>query len=40
VALKLGVNHKTAMRALMRLALTREDVHYKNSGRIHMFWRE
>jgi len=39
VALKLGITHKTALRALMHLALTREDVRYKNSGRIHIFWR-
>lgn len=40
VARKLGIAHKTALRALMHLALTRDDVFYKNSGRIHLFWRE
>ena len=40
VAKKLEISHKTALRALMHLALTKEDVHYKNSGRIHLFWRE
>jgi len=39
-AKKLDISHKTALRALMHLALTREDVHYKNSGRIHLFWIE
>lgn len=36
LAVKLGITHKTA---LMHLALIREDVHYKNSSRIHIFWR-
>jgi len=40
VTKKLEISHKTALRALMHLALTREDVHYKNSGRIHLFWKE
>jgi Mn-dependent DtxR family transcriptional regulator len=40
VAKKLGINYKTAKDALMRLAITKKDVHYKNSGRIHIFWRE
>jgi len=40
VAKKLEISHKTALRSLMHLALTREDVKYKNSGRIHIFWRE
>jgi len=40
VAKKLGVTQKTAQRVLMHLALTREDVKYKNSGRIHIFWKE
>lgn len=39
VAIKLGIDHKTALEALMRLALKKEDVKYKNSGRIHLFWR-
>jgi len=39
VAKKLEVSHKTALRALMHLALTRQDVFYKNSGRIHLFWK-
>ena len=40
VAKKLEISHKTALRALMHLALIKEDVYYKNSGRIHLFWRE
>jgi Mn-dependent DtxR family transcriptional regulator len=40
VAKKLRINYKTAKDALMRLAITKKDVHYKNSGRIHIFWRE
>jgi len=39
VAKKLGVTYKTAQRALMHLALTKKDVAYKNSGRIHIFWK-
>jgi predicted ArsR family transcriptional regulator len=39
VANKIGVTHKTAQRVLMQLALTKQDVRYKNSGRIHLFWR-
>ena len=40
VAKKLGINYKTAKDVLMHLALTRKDVRYKSSGRIHIFWRE
>lgn len=40
IALKVGVSHKTAKNALMELALTRTDVRYRNSGRIHLFWRK
>jgi len=39
VAGKLGISHKTAQRALMHLALTKNDIKYKNSGRIHLFWK-
>ena len=39
VAKKLEISHKTALRALMHLALTKEEVFYKNSGRIHLFWK-
>ena len=39
IALKIDVSHKTAQRILMHLALTREDIKYKNSGRIHLFWK-
>lgn len=39
VAKKLGITHKTAKDALMHLAVTRKDVRYKNSGRIHIFWK-
>ena len=40
VAKKLGVNFKTAKDVLMHLAVTRKDVRYKASGRIHIFWRK
>ena len=40
VAKMLKVSHKTALTSLMQLALTKEEVHYKSSGRIHLFWRE
>ena len=39
VAIKLGIAHKTALKALMHLALTKSDIRYKNSGRIHLFWK-
>jgi len=39
VAIKLRISHKTASKALMRLALTEGDVKYKNSGRTHLFWK-
>lgn len=39
IAKKLGINYKTAKDALMHLTVTRKDVRYKNSGRIHMFWK-
>lgn len=38
-ARKLGISHKTAKDVLMSLAITRGDVRYRNSGRIHLFWR-
>jgi len=40
VARKLRISHKTAQRVLMHLALTKNDVRYKNSGRIYMFWKK
>ena len=40
VAKKLEISHKTALRVLMHLALIEGDVKYKNSGRIHLFWKE
>ena len=40
VAKRVGVACKTAQRALMHLALTKKDVAYKNSGRIHWFYKE
>ncbi len=39
IAKKFEVSHKTALRALMHLALTKDDMQYKNSGRIHLFWK-
>jgi len=38
VANNLGISYKTAQKALLELAATREDVAYKKSGRIHLFW--
>jgi hypothetical protein len=40
IAKKAKVTHKTAVRILMHLALTKNDVRYKNSGRIHLFWKK
>lgn len=40
IARKLGITQRTAQRVLMHLALTKDDVKYKNSGRIHIFWKE
>ena len=40
IAKEIEVSHKTAQRVLMHLALTRDDVRYKNSGRIHLFWKK
>ena len=37
IAKRFEVSHKTALRALMHLALIKDDVGYKNSGRIHLF---
>lgn len=39
IAKKLEISHKTALRSLMHLALTKKNVAYKNSGRIHLFWK-
>jgi len=39
IAKKLGISHKTAQRILMQLALIKDDIKYKNSGRIHLFWK-
>ena len=39
IAKKVEVTHKTAQRVLMHLALTKDHVRYKNSGRIHLFWK-
>jgi Mn-dependent DtxR family transcriptional regulator len=39
VALKLKITQKTAQKTLMQLALTKSEVKYKNSGRIHLFWK-
>lgn len=39
IAKKVGVTYKTAQRVLMHLALTRDDVAYRNSGRINLFWK-
>jgi hypothetical protein len=40
VARRLGINYKTTKDALMHPAITRRDVHYRKSGRIHIIWRE
>jgi len=39
VAKKLRISHKTAKDVLMHLTITRDEVNYKNSGRIHLFWK-
>lgn len=39
IAQKLGITQKTAQQVLMHLALTKESVKYKQSGRIHIFWK-
>jgi len=39
IAQKLNITQKTAQKTLMQLALTKRDVKYKNSGRIHLFWK-
>jgi Mn-dependent DtxR family transcriptional regulator len=39
IAKRLGITHKTSKDALMHLAVTKKDVRYKNSGRIHLFWK-
>jgi len=39
VAQKLNITQKTAQKTLMQLALTKSEVKYKNSGRIHLFWK-
>jgi Mn-dependent DtxR family transcriptional regulator len=38
IAKRLGVSHKTAKDVLMHLTITKPEVRYKNSGRIHLFW--
>jgi hypothetical protein len=40
IAQKLGITQKTAQQTLMQLALTRQDIKYKLSGRIHLFWKK
>jgi len=40
VITKLKISHKKTFRALMNLVSTKEGIYYKNSGRIHHFWRE
>lgn len=39
IAKALRITHKTAQKVLMHLALTKNDIRYKNSGRIYMFWK-
>ena len=39
IAKKVRVTQKTAQRILMHLVPTRDDVRYKNSGRVHLFWK-
>jgi len=38
IANKLNISFKTAQRALLELAATKDDIGYKKSGRIHLFW--
>jgi len=40
IAEKLMISLKMILRALLRFTLIKEDVYYKKSGRIHLFWRE
>lgn len=40
IARKAGISHKTAKDVLMHLTVTKQEVKYKNSGRIHIFWKE
>lgn len=39
IAKALKITHKTAQKVLLHLALTKNDIRYKNSGRIYMFWK-
>ena len=39
LASRLKINYKTVQRVLLQLALSNKDVHYKNCGRIQLFWR-
>lgn len=38
VANSLGISYKTAQKILLELAASRDDVAYKKSGRIYLFW--
>ena len=40
VANNLGISYKTAQRILLDLAASRDDVAYKKSGRIYLFWHK
>ncbi|MEM4447261.1 MAG: hypothetical protein QW328_07120 [Nitrososphaerota archaeon] len=40
IAKRLGISFKTVKDVLMHLAVIKRGVRYKNSGRIHIFWRE
>jgi hypothetical protein len=37
---RVGVTYEATQRAWVHLALTKDDVAYKNSGRIHLFWEK
>jgi hypothetical protein len=39
VVKRLGINYRTVEDCLMQLTMSRKDVRYKGSGRIHIFWR-
>jgi predicted transcriptional regulator len=40
VAHNLGISYKTAQRVLLDLAARKNDVGYKKSGRIYVFWHK
>jgi predicted Rossmann fold nucleotide-binding protein DprA/Smf involved in DNA uptake len=37
---RLNMNYKTVQNVLLQLALKNKEIHFKNSGRIQLFWKE